>query len=98
MAVMISKDKRNLYIDCDCGCGTGVRFQIDKDADDDMYFLMSHTSCNWYTHQDNKVSRVIGRKIKAIVNIIRNKDYHCTDICMSKDDFKEFQKYISNIE
>lgn len=97
MSVMRSKDGNNLVVDCECGCDEGMRIRIDKE-DEDMYFILSYTSGNFYNEQENnKLRRVIYRKLKKIWSIIRGKDYYHSEICMSKDEFKEFQDYIAGI-
>lgn len=97
MSVMRSKDGNNLVVDCKCGCDNGIRIRVDKE-DEDMYFFLSYTSGNFYSEQGDKLWGVIYRKLKKIWSIIRNKDYHYSDICMTKDEFKEFQTYIASIE
>lgn len=96
MAVMRSKDGNDLVVDCSCGCDNGIRIRVDKE-DNDSYFFLSYTSGNFYRESSDKIWCVIYRKLKKIWYIIRNKDYHYSDICMSKDEFKEFQAYISSI-
>lgn len=97
MAVMRSKDGKNLVVDCNCGCGDGLRIRVDKD-DFDYYFLTTYISGNYYRDQGDKVWNVICRKMKKIWYIIRNKDFYYSDICMTKEDFKEFQAYIASID
>ena len=96
MAVMKSKDGKDLIIDCDCGCDEGLRIRVKRD--NDSYFFLSYTSGNFYKEQGYTVWRVLRLKLKKIWRIIRGKDYCYSEICMSKTDFQEFQAYISNIE
>ena len=99
MSVLRSEDKKELLIDCKCGCDEGIRFRIDEDSDDDdMYCIMSYTNGKFYGEQDEKVLRVLSKKLKKIWAIIRNKDFYYSEVCMTKDDFKEFKKYIDDIE
>lgn len=97
MSVMKSKDGTNLIVDCDCGCDTGFRVRIDK-QDNESYFLVSYTNGNFYRDQNLNFWRVFCKKIKKIWHIITNKDYRYSEIIMSKQDFKEFQDYIINID
>ena len=97
MAVMISKDGSDLIVDCNCGCDEGFRIKVDK-QDEENYFLVSYMNGNFYRDQNEKIWSVIRKKIKKIWRIIKNKDYCYSEICMSKNDFKEFQKYIANID
>lgn len=96
MSVMKSKDGKNLIVDCDCGCDEGFRIRIY--SEDDNYAIISYTNGNFYRDQNEKLGRVIGKKLKKIWRIIRNKDYCYSEILMTKEDFKEFQSYISSIE
>ena len=98
MAVLKNKDGTELYIDCCCGCDTGIRFRIEPFSDDlDYYCFMSYTNGNFYNEQDEKVLKVLYKKLKKIWAIIRNKDYYYADITMTKDEFNEFREYINLI-
>lgn len=97
MAILKSKDNKELLIDCDCGCGTGVRFRIDRD-DYDYYCLMTYANGNFYTEQNETLRRVFCKKLKKIWAIIRNKDFYYSDVIMTKDDFAEFKEYVNSIE
>lgn len=97
MAVMKSKDGNNLFIDCNCGCDDGLRFRVDK-MDYDYYFIASYTNGNFYREQENKILKIIVKKLKKIWAIIRNKDFYYSEICMTKDDFIEFKNYINSID
>jgi hypothetical protein len=96
MAVLRNKDSTELFVSCDCGCEQGVHLRIDKE-DNDMYFLMTYTNGNWYADQDKTVRAVIREKMKKIWCIIRNKDFHYSDISMTPKDFQEFKEYINSI-
>lgn len=97
MAVLRSRDGNNLVVDCDCGCNNGVRFRVDYDDDLDMFFLVSFLNGNWYRDQNDRVLRVVGRKLRKIIAIIRNKDHCYSEICMTRDDFAEFKEYINSV-
>ena len=97
MSVMKSKDGKNLILDCSCGCDNGMRIRVNT-QDDDMYFLVTYTSGNFYRDQNESIFKVMGKKLKKIWFIIRNKDYCYSEICMSKEDFEEFREFISGIK
>jgi hypothetical protein len=96
MSVLRNKDNTELLISCDCGCEQGVHIRIDKE-DNDMYFLMTYINGNWYSDQNKTVRAVIREKLKKIWCIIRNKDFHYSDINMTSKDFQEFKEYINSI-
>lgn len=93
MAVLKSKDGKELIVSCKCGCDEGVRIQIDKE-DYDMYAILTYLSGHFYTEQGG----LWRKKLKKIWAIIRNKDFYYSDIIMTKDDFAEFKEYINSIE
>ena len=74
MSVLKTKDNKEMIISCKCGCKDGVHFKIDKE-DCDMYCITTFTNSNWYRDQNDTILRVIGRKMKKIISILRNKDY-----------------------
>jgi hypothetical protein len=95
MAVLMTNDKKELVVTCNCGCENAVHIRIDHE-DDDYYASCSYLNSNWYRDQDDRVLRVIGRKLKKIWAIICNKDYRYSDIIMTKADFEVFKEYISS--
>lgn len=96
MAVMISEDKKDLIVTCKCGCQDAIHIKIDdEDKDADYYAIQTYMNGNWYRDQDDRIFRTIGRKLKKIWAIIRNKDYYYSDVLMSCEDFKRFKEYIN---
>lgn len=96
MAVMISEDKKELIVACKCGCQDAIHIKVDdEDKDADYYAIQTYMNGNWYRDQDNRIFRVIGRKLKKIWAIIWNKDYYYSDVLMSCEDFKRFKEYIN---
>ena len=93
---MMSKDGKDLMVDCCCGCDNGLRIRIDKD-EDNFYSYFSYTSGNWYKDQDETTWRIFCKKLKKIWAIIRNKDFYYSDIMMTQKDFEEFRGYINSI-
>lgn len=93
MAVMISKDKKDLIVTCECGCEDGVRINISKDDYDD-YAYQCFTNGNFYRDQ-NGMFGTLKNKLKKIWAIIRDKDYYYSDIIMSEKDFEQFKEYIN---
>lgn len=96
MAVMISDDKKELIVTCGCGCEDTIHIRVDdEDRDADYYAVQTYLSGNWYRDQDDRVFRVIGRKLKKIWAIIRNKDYYYSEVTMTKEDFERYKEYIN---
>ena len=48
--------------------------------------------------KEDKLLRVIERKLKKIWCIIRNKDFYYSDIIMKREEFEQFKEYINEIE
>ena len=94
MAVMISKDKKDLVVTCKCGCGDGVHLQVHNDGED--YAYQCFTNGNFYKEQDG-MFKTLKNKLTKIWAIIRNKDYYYSDIMMSREDFKQLKEYINQI-
>lgn len=96
MSVMVSKDNKELVITCKCGCHDSVHFVIDDtDKESDYYAFMMYMNGNWYRDQNDKILRSIGRKLKKIWAILRNKDYYYSDVSMSKEEFETFKEYVN---
>ena len=96
MAVMISDDKKDLIVTCKCGCQDAIHIKVDdEDKDADYYAIQTYMNGNWYRDQNDRIFRTIGRKLKKIWAIIRNKDYYYSDVLMSCEDFKKFKEYIN---
>ena len=97
MAIMMSKDKKELIVSCKCGCQDTIHIKVDDmDKDADYYAFMTYLNGSWYRCQDDTVLKTIGRKLKKIWAIICNKDYYYSDIVMSCDDFKQLKEYLLN--
>lgn len=96
MAVLISKDKKDLIVNCKCGCDDSVHLKITGDEYD--YAFMCFLNGNFYRDQESGVWRSWVRKVVKILCILRGKDYYYSDIVMSKKDFEEFKKYVNSIE
>ena len=64
MAVLKSKDNKDLLIDCSCGCDSFIRFRLEKDDDYDMYMIMSYTNGTFYSEQRETIFYVIKKKLK----------------------------------
>lgn len=96
-SVLKSADGKDLILTCTCGCGDTIHFKVDT-SDPDFYFCTSYMSGNWYRDQDDTIWRVFCKKVKKIWRIIRGKDHHYSDICMTPADFAVFQEYINSVE
>lgn len=97
MAVMRSKDGKDLLIDCCCGCDDGIRFRVDTMCFD-YYCFMSYTNGNFYRDQNDSWLKTMRNKLKKIFAIIRNKDHYYAEVVMTKDDFDVFKEYINSIK
>ena len=96
MSVMVSEDKKELIVTCECGCENAIRIRVDDtDKDYDCYAIQTYMNGNWYRDQEDTVIRCIGRKLKKIWAIIRNKDYYYSDVLMSREDFQKYKEYIN---
>lgn len=95
MAVMISDDKE-LIVTCGCGCEDVIHIRVDdRDKDYDCYAIQTYMNGNWYRDQDDRIFRSVGRKLKKIWAIIRNKDFYYSEITMSSEDFQKYKEYIN---
>ncbi len=97
MAIMKSKDGNNLVVDCSCGCDEGLRIRVDK-FDTETFMIVSYVSGKFYDGQKAGFFKRFANKFKKIWRIITNKEYVYSEICMSKQDFKEFKEYLNDIE
>ena len=96
MAVMVSKDKKEMIITCKCGCENAIHVRVDDtDKDYDCYAIQTYMNGNWYRDQDDRIFRSICRKLKKIWPIIRNKDFYYSDVLMSREDFQKYKEYIN---
>lgn len=97
MAVMKSKDGKNLIVDCNCGCDEGLRIRINE-FDEDTYAILTYTSGNFYKNQKLSCWSIFKLKCKKIWRIIRGKDYCYSEILVSKEEFKELKEYLNEVE
>ena len=88
MATLKSNDNKQMVITCNCGCDEGIRVEINKDFGD--YCYISYISGNFYKEQASLLD-----KIKKIWKIIRNKDFYYSEICMSREDFEDYKRWIN---
>lgn len=95
MSVLISKDKRELVVNCNCGCDDTVHVYIDDEDKDDFYALVTYLNGNWSRDQGEGAINSLKRKMSKIWSIIRNRDYYYSDILMNKNDFEQFKEYIN---
>lgn len=96
MSVFKTKDNKELIVTCKCGCHDAIHFCVDdEDKDTDCYAFTTYMNGNWYRDQNDRLFRTIGRKLKKIWAIIRNKDYCYSDIIMNREEFNQFKVYIN---
>lgn len=96
MAVLFNKDRNELIVSCKCGCEDSVHMRIDTN-DYDYYAIWTYMNGNFYTDQNSTVFRTIGKKLKKIWAIIRNKDYYYSDVVMNKKEFTEFVEFVNSV-
>ena len=96
MAVLTSKDEKELIVTCSCGCEDSVHLSIEKWSEDDYAFMMFMNGA-FTSAQDKTFRKVFKEKVQKIWAIIRNKDYYYHDIRMSKEDFETFKEYINKV-
>ena len=96
MAVLLSKDKKELVVTCDCGCMESFYMKVyeDRETDPGYYSYLSFMKSD-----DESESyggwQVFKTKIMKIWCILRGKDYFYSDTIMSEADFEEFKNYIN---
>lgn len=96
MSVMISDDKKEMIVTCECGCHDAIHIKVDdEDKESDYYAIQTYMNANWYRDQDDSILRCIGRKLKKIWAIIRNKDFYYSELVMNCEDFQKYKEYIS---
>ena len=94
--MMISEDKKELIVTCKCGCQDTIHIKVDdEDNDADYYAIQTYMNGNWYRAHEDTVIRCIGRKLKKILAIIRNKDFYYSELTMSCEDFQKYKEYIN---
>ena len=96
MSVLKNKEGNELLLDCNCGCDNGIRFRIDKD-DHEWYCCMSYTNGNWYRDSCQTFFHVLRKKLRKIWAIIRSKDYHYSELMLTKEEFETFCEYINEV-
>lgn len=94
MAVMKSKDGKNLMVDCNCGCDEGLRIRI-NDFDEETYAIITYTSGNFYKEQNYSAWQIFKLKCKKIWRILRGKDFYYSEILVSKEEYNELKEFIN---
>ena len=95
MAIMKSKDGKNLIVDCNCGCDEGLRIRINE-FNEDTYAIITYTSGNFYKDQKLSCWSIFKLKCRKIWRIIRGKDYCYSEILVSKEEYNELKDFINN--
>jgi len=91
MAILVSEDKKELLVNCTCGCDEGIHIKIEED--EEFYAVLTYTNGKFYSEQEGAFA-TLGRKMKKIWAIIRNKDYTYSEVVMKKEEFHQFCNYI----
>lgn len=100
MSVLRSKDGTELIVTCECGCEDTIHIRVVKDCwdmDRDDFAFLTYLSGNWTVEQNQSMWDVIRLKLKKIWRVIRGKDHHYSDICMTLPDWEEFKQYINEV-
>lgn len=96
MAVLTSKDNKELVVTCKCGCKASFSLRIDDEwKDEDYYALLCFMKSNYNTEYNLNVWRAFKIKMRKIWTILRGKDYCYSDTIMSRADFEEFKAYVN---
>lgn len=90
MSVLKTSDNNQLIITCSCGCGDSLHIRIDNDNDESYYYL-SYLNGNWYSEQKG-----FGSKLRKIWRILTNRDYCYSEICLTKENWEEYKKWINS--
>lgn len=100
MSILMNNERTELIATCNCGCEDTVHIRIAKEeiGHEPIFSYLTYMNGNFYRDQEDKIWVSAAKKLKKIYAIIRNKDFYYSEICMTKDDFLEFQKYISSIK
>lgn len=94
MAVLLDEKKEELIVTCECGCEDAIHIKISDDGDDEIFYL-TYMNGNWYKEQEDGALQCIKRKLKKIWRIIKNKDHHYSEICMTKIDFDTYKEFVN---
>lgn len=98
MPAFITKDKKELILDCKCGCDDAMKFIVDlEDADSDIIMFATFLTSKWYSKQKTLRYR-FADKVKRIWKVLRNKDYCYAEQVLTKEDFKTFKEYINQFD
>ena len=105
MSVLKSEDDKYLIVTCRCGCDEGLHIRIEHDdpamnidPENDTFCYVTCLNSNWYRDQGKKIWRVIYEKLRKIWEIIRNKDFYYSEVCMTRKDFETFREYINEVD
>ncbi|MBQ9973911.1 MAG: hypothetical protein IJP02_03010 [Oscillospiraceae bacterium] len=94
MSVLKSKCGSELIVTCTCGCGDAFHISVCKD-DEELYGIVTYLNGNWYRDQEDSALRAIGRKLRKIWRIIRNRDHHYSEICMTPSEWDKFKAFVN---
>lgn len=89
--ICYNKDKDTCVLSCGCGCGDSVQLSVEYDNEfSGSYFYHTLLDSSWNFEQQGWMWR-----FKKIWAILRNKDYHYSEICMTKKEFDEYKEWIN---
>ena len=90
--VYVTKENKDLIVTCKCGCEEGFHISVDQDADE--FAIISCISGNYYREQYG-VFGTLGRKLRHIWAVIRNREFICSEILLTKDEFEQYKDWIN---
>ena len=96
MAVLMTKDKKEIIVTCNCGCMASYHICVDDDWKDyDYYAFLCFMKSNDDTEYDKNPWRAFKIKMRKIWCILRGKDYCYSDTLMTKAEFEVFKEYVN---
>jgi len=84
MAVMKTKDEKEIYINCNCSCGNGCSIKLWDLFGDGKDVSIS------FVHQGGRPQR----RLQRIWSAIRGKDFYWSEILLNEEEWKEFYSSI----
>jgi len=90
MSVLTTSDNNQLIVTCSCGCQESLHIEITDFGDGD-YCYLSYLNGNWYREQRGFLD-----KLKKIWRILTNRDYCYSEICLSKDSWEEYKRWVNS--
>lgn len=96
--VVINPDKENkvIIVNCNCGCDEQINIRRFDDNESTEYFL-SICEPVFYTKQ-NGIFKTIKNRFKSCWRILRGKEYLLCDLSLNKQQIKELENKLKEIQ